>query len=346
MKHLYIIILLLLSTGTLYSQKPKKLFRSDSILELTITLPLKDVILKTQEPTEHNARLSYKADDGTAFNHMIKVKMRGKTRANKQICSFPPLQLRFTKKDVENSIFKGQKKMKLVAHCQNDKDFEDYVKIEYLVYKLYQHISPYSFNVRLCRINYIDQNKPNQKNIHYGFLIESISDLAKRNDMTVFKGKIRNQETIEEDNLDKLVFFQYMIGNLDWSITERHNMKLIKGDKGALPIAVPYDFDYSGIVNTPYAVPPEQLYLTDVKTRLFRGFCRQDKYQKIIDFYKNIENELRNEVNNFSSLNAKSVNSVNKYLDSFFEILESEKSIEKKIIRACKVNHQHAFEHD
>ena len=49
---------------------------------------------------------------------------------------------------------------------------------------------------------------------------------------------------------------------------------------------------------------------------------------------------------NFSSLNAKSVNSVNKYLDSFFEILESEKSIEKKIIRACKVNHQHAFEHD
>ena len=103
MKHLYIIILLLFTTSTLYSQKPKKLFRSDSILELTITLPLKEVVLKRQDPIEHNSRLTYTADDGTVFNHVIKVKMRGKTRANKQICSFPPLQLRFNKKDVERA---------------------------------------------------------------------------------------------------------------------------------------------------------------------------------------------------------------------------------------------------
>lgn len=346
MRPLYLFILLFLSFCSVYSQKPKKLFRSDSVLELTLTMPYKEVILKRQEETEHNARLSYKADDGTAFSHIIKVKVRGKTRANKQICSFPPLQLRFTKKDVENSVFKGQKKIKLVAHCQNDRDFEDYVQIEYLVYKLYQHISPYGFNVRLCKITYVDQNKPNQANIHYGFLIESLSDLAKRNDMTAFKGKIRNQEAIDKDNLDKLVFFQFMIGNLDWSITERHNMKLMKGDKGALPVAVPYDFDYSGIVNTPYALPPEQLYLTDVKTRLFRGFCRRDRYQETIDFYKSLEEDLRNEVKLMSSLSDKSVNSVNKYLDSFFEILESEKQINKKIIKACKVNHKHAFEND
>ena len=346
MKPLYLFILLILSTCSVYSQKPKKLFRSDSVLELTLTMPYKEVVLKRQEETEHNARISYKADDGTAFNHMIKVKVRGKTRANKQICTFPPLQLRFNKNEVENSVFKGQKKLKLVAHCQNDKNFEDYVQIEYLVYKLYQLISPYSFNVRLCRITYVDQNRPNQESIHYGFLIESLGDLAKRNDMTAFKGKIRNQETVDKDNLDKLVFFQFMIGNLDWSITERHNMKLIKGGKGALPIAVPYDFDYSGIVNTPYAIPPEQLYLSDVKTRLFRGFCRRDNYQETIDFYKSLEEDLRKEVTMLGTLNEKSVNSVSKYLDSFFEILESEKSIDKKIIKACKVNHQHAFEYD
>lgn len=346
MKHLYIIILLLFTTSTLYSQKPKKLFRSDSILELTITMPLKEVVLKRQDPIEHNSRLTYTADDGTVFNHVIKVKMRGKTRANKQICSFPPLQLRFNKKDVENSIFKGQKKVKLVTHCQNDKSFEQYVQMEYLVYKMYQHISPYSFNVRLCRITYIDEKKPNQANIHYGFLIESINHLAKRNDMTVFKGNIRNQETVNKEDLDKLVFFEYMIGNLDWSITERHNMKLIKGDKGALPIAVPYDFDYSGIINTPYAVPPEELYLSNVQTRLFRGFCRQDKYEKTINFYKSIEGEIRNEVNSMTSLSDRSIDNINKYLDGFFEIIESEKYVDKKIIRACKVNHQHAFEYD
>ena len=91
--------------------------------------------------------------------------------------------------------------------------------------------------------------------------------------MTVFKGKIRNQESLNKENLDKLVFFQFLIGNLDWSITERHNMKLIIGDKGALPVAVPYDFDYSGLVNTPYAVPPEELNLPDVRTAYLEGFA-------------------------------------------------------------------------
>ena len=346
MKHFYVLIIFFLSVGSIYGQKPKKLFRSDSLLELTITLPLKDVLTDRKERVEHSSKLSYTAADGTVINHLIKVKVRGKTRANRQICTFPPLQLSFSKNDTENSIFKGQKKVKLVAHCQNDKNYEDYVQIEYLVYKLYQHISPYSFKVRLCRINYIDQNKPNQKNIHYGFLIESISDLAKRNDMKVFKGKIRNQEAVNKVELDKFVFFQFMIGNLDWSITERHNVKLIKGDKGALPIAVPYDFDYSGIVNTPYAVPPEELYLPDVKTRLFRGFCRRDKYQETIEFYKNVEDDVFNEVNRLSTLRESGVNNVTKYLNSFFEDLGSEKYINKKIIKACKVNHQHAFEYD
>ncbi len=78
--------------------------------------------------------------------------------------------------------------MKLVAHCQNDRSFEEYVQREYLIYKMYQHITPISFNVRLCRITYVDENKPKQQNIHYGFLIESIKDVAKRNDLTVLKG--------------------------------------------------------------------------------------------------------------------------------------------------------------
>ena len=95
MKQLYILFLLFLSTCSLYSQKPKKLFRSDSVLELTITMPLKDVINNRKERQEHDSKLSYTTADGTIFNHAIKVKVRGKTRANKQICSFPPLQLTF-----------------------------------------------------------------------------------------------------------------------------------------------------------------------------------------------------------------------------------------------------------
>ena len=77
-------------------------------------MPLKDVINNRKERQEYDSKLSFTAADGTIVNHAIKVKVRGKTRANKQICSFPPLELRFNKKDVENSIFKGQKKLKMV----------------------------------------------------------------------------------------------------------------------------------------------------------------------------------------------------------------------------------------
>lgn len=346
MKKIILTLFIVLSSAAIYGQKPKKLFRSDSILEFSITLPIKEIIKNKNERIEHASVLSFTEADGTEVNYNIKVKLRGNTRALNQICTFPPLQLRFNKKETTNSIFKGQKKLKLVTHCQYDRSFQEYIQREYLVYKLYQVISPYSFNVRLCKIKYIDANKPKDDNFHYGFLIEKISDVAKRNDVEVFKGKIRNQENINKDNLDKLIFFEYLIGNLDWSISERHNMKLVKGDKGALPIAVPYDFDYSGLVNTPYAIPPEEFNIPDVRTRVFRGYCRSDNYKETIEYYQAIEDQLRQEVTNLSILNDKSRNSITKYFDSFYKNLSSDKFIDKKIARACKVKHKHAYEYE
>ena len=60
--------------------------------------------------------------------------------------------------------------------------------------------------------------------------------------------------------------FEYMIGNLDWSMRagppgERccHNARLLAGASPAGNLVpVPYDFDFSGLVNPPYAVPPER----------------------------------------------------------------------------------------
>jgi hypothetical protein len=54
-----------------------------------------------------------------------------------------------------------------------------------------------------------------------------------------------------------------------------HNAKLI----GALGLAsgavipVPYDFDFSGLVDTPYATPPDVLHINDVRQRFYAGYC-------------------------------------------------------------------------
>ena len=337
-------ILLLSFYATLYSQNVKKLFESDSILKISIMLPLKKVVNDTKERKLHSSKLSYTLADGTVFDHSIKIKVRGKTRTLKQICTFPPLELRFNKEESRNSIFEDQKKIKLVTHCQKDKIYEEYLQKEYIVYKLYQKVSPYSFNVRLCHITYIDSNKPTQQSSHYGFLIEPLKDVAKRNDMRVFKDSIRNRTVINKDNLDKLTLFEYLIGNLDWSITKEHNMKLIVGEKGSLPLAVPYDFDYAGMVDIPYAVPPGGSGISDVKTRVFTGFCRRESYEAKVEFYKSIREDLYKEVNGANFLSGKTINNMNRYLDSFYKILDDPKAVDKKINKACRIKHKHAYE--
>ena len=59
--------------------------------------------------------------------------------------------------------------------------------------------------------------------------------------------------------------------NPDWSLSYLHNVKLVATDSGTL--AVPYDFDFSGLVDTPYAVPDPKLGIRSVRQRLYRGPC-------------------------------------------------------------------------
>lgn len=335
---------LFLATTELYAQEAKALFRSDSVLEVSLELPIKEVVNDTKERMKHDAKLYYTQTDGSIVNHAIKVKVRGKTRALKQTCSFPPLEVNFNKTDTKNTVFHDQKKLKLVTHCMNDDEYEEYVQKEYVVYKIYDKISPYSFNTRLFKINYVDANNPKRKNMHYGFFIERLKDVAKRNNMRVLKDSIRIQEVVNKEDLDKLVMFEFMIGNLDWSIPKMHNMKLIIGDKGSLPMAVPYDFDYSGMVDTPYALPPEESNFADVKTRHFRGFCRQDGYKSTIEFYLSLEQDLLNEIEKADYLRDQTKKAMTKYMNSFYKNLKDPKYVDKKINKACRVKHKHAYE--
>ncbi|MGI9530605.1 hypothetical protein [Lutimonas sp.] len=341
-----VLLCLLFTSSFLQGQKVKKLFTSDSLLELTVTLPIKDVINDTKVRNEYECQLVYTSEDGQKHPHQVKIQVRGKTRALKQVCSFPPLQLNFNKKDTKNSIFKGQDKVKLVAHCKSDNIYQEYVQKEYVVYKMYEVISPYSFKVRLCSITYIDKNNPSKNNTYDGFLIESTEHVAKRNDMTEYKDSIRNQEVLNKDNLDKLVMFQYMIGNLDWSIAKRHNMKLIIGDQGQLPMAVPYDFDYAGMVDTPYAVPPAESSVSDVKTRVFRGFCKRNGYEETVSFYKEQKEELYDVINQSLFLTEKTRRNMIKYMDQFYKNMENPKYVDKKINKACRIDHKHAYDYE
>ncbi len=344
-RHLPLFIFVILSYSVVHAQKVKELFRTDEMLEFTITMDMKEVYRDVKERNNHPARISWNGPDGASSEIDLSVKVRGHTRTMKTTCRIPPLFLNFKNSETKGSPFEKQKKIKLVSHCKNSKSFQEYVEKEYLIYKLYNLVTPYSFKVRPCRITYIDSEKPEDSSTHFGFLIESINDLAKRNDMKEFEDLIRNQEALDKDNIDKLVLFQYMIGNLDWSVPERHNIKIMRKQDGSLPIAVPYDFDYSGLVDTPYAVPPEGIDIESVRTRVFRGLCRDQGYSSQIQFFKALQPDLMDEVNQTTFMDEKTRSDVLSYLKEFYKDINNPKTVTDKIDKACRAKHKHSYEY-
>ena len=94
---------------------------------------------------------------------------------------FPPLRLNFKRDNTEGTLFEGQNKLKLVAHCQDaEEQYKEYVVREYLVYKAYQLLTDKSFRVRLLKMTYVDKANEDKKMEKYGFLIESDEMLAAR----------------------------------------------------------------------------------------------------------------------------------------------------------------------
>jgi len=70
-----------------------------------------------------------------------------------------------------------------------------------------------------------------------------------------------------------------MIGNTDWSLIRApgedvccHNVHLIEKNGGLYPI--PYDFDFSGLVNASYAKPSSIVGTKRVTQRVYRGYCK------------------------------------------------------------------------
>ena len=129
--------------------------------------------------------------------------------------------------------------------------------------------------------------------------------------------------------------FQYMIGNTDWSIPKLHNMKLMvpKNDTLAKPFAIPYDFDYCGLVDASYAVPAEGLSIETVSQRLYRGFPRSyDELQAAIAVFKEKKESIMYYINHFELCSTRCRKSMLSYLDEFYETLNNKKKIESVFI--------------
>ena len=315
----------------------KDLFESDEILSFTLKGNIRGLLNDRGEtPTYHPVTLSYKNKDSSEVDIPVRMKTRGHFRKIKANCKYPPLLINFPK-DVDrlSSVFSGQTKLKLVMPCAGD----DYIIREWLVYKIYNLVSPKSFRARLVRIDLYDDKSKKQTAPFYGFLIEDEIQMAARNKAIIIEQKLRPEQT-KQDVFLAMTVFQYLVGNTDWSVQYLQNIKLLKTDSLMQLITVPYDFDHSGIVDAPYAQPAEELLMRSVQERRYRGYCMTDLkvFEKPIALYNKLKKDIYSLFTDCSLLDAKYIKSITKYLDEFYATINDPKSWQKDFAYPCDKN--------
>ncbi len=318
--------------------KPENpLYLNEDILEFKLSLNYKEILKdRGDEPAYHRGTLTYTDAKGSPVTVNLKVRVRGNHRRNPQICRFPPLLLNFSRKTTAETIFEHVNKVKLVTHCQQ----EEYVLREYLVYKLYNVLTDKSFRVRLCRVRYEDLEDRRKSEVRYGFLIEDDKEMARRNKGVIVPSELAiGMQGTNTITMAHLAVFQYMIGNTDWSVPYRHNIKLLSLDSLAAPHPVPYDFDFNGMVSPPYAVPPPELGIASVRDRLYRGYDFPDEvYAAIINTFKTRREALYDVYLKRPLLTKSSQKKAISFLDSFYDTIDDPKKFDRNIVRVGREN--------
>lgn len=339
-KQLYLCTLILIicfgSSSRVFSQGA--LFDSKEPIPIELKFSIKQLRAETDDSTFIDSQMIFESAPGQKDTLDIEIRTRGNFRLNN--CFYPPMRVKMKKKDVENTVFQGNRNLKLVLPCSKAKTADNFLGKEYLAYQLYEDISDYTFHTRLIRVKFINtDDKKGETAELLGFFIEDDDEVADR-----FGGKILDDKkiipTLMEDSATvRHDFFQLMIGNTDWSGLFQHNEKVLMIDeKTIVPLA--YDFDMTGLVNPPYAQVNNNIGIERVTDRLYRGFCRDPQLMQAIRaeiltkeglVFETVEKNLQY----FGESDAKACRY---YLKEFFDILKSDGMFEQKVLRSCRTN--------
>jgi hypothetical protein len=333
-------LFVLASSAAAEDGRPDPLFRSDDTLDVTISAPLTTIV--RDRPTEEYlpGSLSYNGDDGEIRTLEVKVRARGHSRH--EICDIPPLWLNFKKSQVKDTLFHKQDKLKLAVHCQDSERYEQTLLREYIAYRILNLATPKSFRVRLLRVTWVDTEGQREQQVRYAFLLEHKNRVAKRLNRKDLKIEETSVAALDPKHLNLTSVFQFMIGNLDFSPIAGsehneccHNYVLFSNDRDLL-LAIPYDFDRSGLVSAPYALPGEQFNIRSVRVRIYRGRCLNNDYvDGSIDRFRAIRNNIFALIETQDGLTRKVRDLVADYVQQFYDIADDPRRVRRVMTKKC-----------
>ena len=314
--------------------KQDLLFSNKKPLKIKLNYSNKNLNKNTNDSTFIKSKLIFFEKK---INKEIQVSLRARGNFRRKHCYFTPVKIKIKKSDALNTIFSDNRTLKLVLPCKNNRDKNDNILKEFIAYKIYEIISLYYFKTRRLEVDYTNQK--NNKGINYnlaGFLIEDDDKVAKRFDGKIVKRKI-SPLAMDDFNSVNLSFFNFLIGNTDFSSAHQHNGKLLFYEKKIIPI--PYDFDLTGWVKPKYGLGITNRLGYSFEERNYIGFKRgKNIYSKVRNHYLRLKEKIFNTVELYESEfeNKKSYNLMMDYLRGFYEILEDDKLYDNLIISEAK----------
>lgn len=338
----------LLAIGAAPAVAQTPLFSDNSELQVTIDGPIGELVRTAARSTDPFPAVVTLHGLGEPQRYDIELSARGFSRRTGGICNFPPIRLDFDRSALRGTILERQNRLKLVTRCRAGRSYEQLTVLEYLAYRMYNEITPHSYRVRPVSVTYRDNNGRRREETQFNFLIEDVDDVARRNGLVaidVLADEVRSAQL--DANASAIVgLFQYMLGNLDWDMVSGHageecchNGKLMAASQAARDnvVPIPYDFDYSGFVNAPYAIPPESIRVPNVRTRYYRGYCRHnDALPAAIERFRERRAAIFALIDGETRLTDARRRTARRFIEEFYAVIDDPDRVQNQLIERCR----------
>jgi hypothetical protein len=282
------------------------------------------------------ATMRWLSDKGDTVTADVHLSTRGHYRLKASSCAVPPLKVHFDKEKTRGTLFGGEGALKLSTHCQKGDRYAQNVYVESAAYGMYNALTPLSLRTRLATINWSDPKDPGFAITRPGFWVEDDDEMAARNRGKVLMQQGGHAEEMDQRQMTITDLFQYMIGNTDFSLLMLHNYRIVQIDTSINFFPVAYDFDWSGLVSAPYAVPDYRLPIKRVTDRLYRGGCHtQEMVDLILALFKAKKGEIYGVLTGIKDLNPKRLKEATEFLDEYYKIIDDPREVKREFMSVC-----------
>ena len=319
-------------------KKLGRLFRATDPLVMWLSADFKTVFKERDSTStkQFPASLRYLGEKQDTVKLDVRLSTRGHYRLRASSCAVPPLKVWFDKEKTKGTLFGGQGSLKLTTHCQKGERYAQNLYLEYAAYGMYNALTPLSLHARLATINWQDINDPGFAITRPGFWVEDDDDMAARNHGKILMQTGGHAEEMEPQQMATTDLFQYMIGNTDFSLLMLHNYRIVQTDTSMNYFPMAYDFDWSGLVNAPYAHPDFHLPIKRVIDRLYRGGCHTpEMLAQTVALFKAKKGEIYGEMTGIKELSPDRLKEATEFLDEFFKLINDPGEVKREFRRVC-----------